>query len=79
MRELYEYGRLTSRTEVCAEGESEWNTLSSYPEITGHRGEMETVLADGKDTARIAYERRMWCWLAGLLSLYGVYAWFTWK
>lgn len=73
MRELYEFGRIHAKTEICDESERIWMLLSSFPEITLVREEMEVAL-NGQSSEQAKYERRMWKWLGLLVALYAVYA-----
>lgn len=73
MRELYACGRIHAKTEICEERERIWSQLSSFPEITLVREEMEQAV-NVNSNDRVAYERRMWRWLGLLVTLYVVYA-----
>ena len=79
MRELYAVGRLSSRTEVCVQGENQWDEIGRFPEITSATAEMERQLAAGLSPQRVAYERRLWRWLVVLLLVYAAYVIRSWK
>ena len=80
MREFVEYGRLHGRVEVCVQGEREWSPLSSFPELTMQRNELEEALHQGTAAATMNhYERRMWRWLMVLLALYAIYAYLNYR
>jgi hypothetical protein len=79
MRDLYAVGRLSSRTEVCVQGDNQWAEIGRFPEITNSRMEAERDHLATKDDSQIAYERRMWRWLLILLGAYCVYVVRSWK
>jgi hypothetical protein len=79
MRELYAVGRLGARTEVCVQGDNQWDEIGRFPEITGATAEMEQQFAMGATTQQATYERRLWRWLVLLLVLYAVYVVRSWK
>jgi hypothetical protein len=60
------------------QGENEWSHAQSFPEITTTDMEMAVAHGNGPDANRAAYERRMWWWLALLLTLYTVYVVKSW-
>ena len=79
MRDLYAVGRVTSRTEICVQGDNQWAIIGNFPEITNSMGEIERQHVNGPDPQRAAYERRMWRWLITLVLAYGAYVWYNWK
>lgn len=79
MRDLYAVGRVTSRTEICVQGDNQWAIVGNFPEITNSMVEIERLHITGPDPQRPAYERRMWRWLILLVLSYGLYVWYNWK
>lgn len=74
MRELFALGRLTKRTEVCPNGQSDWGVLENFPEITSLELTLQRDFGTSVKTERQRYEGRMWRWLVILLGLYAIYA-----
>lgn len=74
MRELFDVGKIHKRTEVCLDGENAWGPLTSFPEITLGRQEMERTILSNETAERKAYEQRLWVWLGLLSCLYALYA-----
>ena len=74
MRQLFALGRLSKRTQVCPEAENAWDTLENFPEIIASDQDLPDALQITGRSLATGYERRMWRWLALLLTLYVVYA-----
>ena len=74
MRKLFAVGRITKRTQVCAEGENSWDNLENFPELFSADQDLSDALQRTRAPPSAGYERRLWGWLALLLTLYVVYA-----
>lgn len=74
MRNLFAVGRITKRTQVCAEGENSWENLENFPELISADQDLSDALQSNGSSPPAGYERRLWGWLALLLTLYVVYA-----
>ena len=74
MRQLFAVGRLSKRTQVCAEGENTWENLENFPEIVSSAHDLPDAMHAAPNSPTAGYERRLWGWLALLLTLYIVYA-----
>ncbi len=74
MRKLFAVGRISNRTQVCAEGENSWENLENFPEIISADQDLSDTLQTTCPSPSAGYERRLWGWLALLLTLYVVYA-----
>ena len=74
MRQLFAVGRLSKRTQVCAEGENTWENLENFPEIVSSARDLPDAMRAAPKSPTAGYERRLWGWLALLLTLYIVYA-----
>lgn len=74
MRNLFAVGRITKRTQVCAEGENSWENLENFPELISADQDLSDALRSTGSSPAAGYKRRLWGWLALLLTLYVVYA-----